>query len=107
MTRIRKSMMIDRTGQFPEGIGPPLAIAEQLEARRGTMSLSEFAQILTVSYFTIYKWVRELGLPATKIGGSYWIDPKLAARWWRDHSTAIAKPPASIRSRSARVANAG
>jgi hypothetical protein len=97
MTRIKNATMIDNTGQFPEGIGKALTIAEQLEAIKGTMSLSEFAEIVTKSYFTVYKWVRTADLPAKKITGSYWIDPVEAARWWRKQSTAITKPLPSVR----------
>ena len=64
-----------------------MTIIEQLENRRGTMRLSQFAQLLEVSYDTVYKWVRSCGLPATKIAGTYWIDPRMAAQWWRSHST--------------------
>jgi hypothetical protein len=63
------------------------SIAEQLEGRKGTMRLSHFANFLDVSYDTVYKWVRTCGLPATKIAGTYWIDPRVAARWWRQHCT--------------------
>jgi hypothetical protein len=62
-------------------------ITEQLEARRGTMRLSQFATMLEVSYDTVYKWVRSCNLPAKKIAGTYWIDPREAARWWREHCT--------------------
>jgi excisionase family DNA binding protein len=72
-----------------------MTIAEQLEAHKGCMTLSELAEALGVSYMTVYRWVRTAGLPAQKITGSYWVDPKLAARWWRDHSTSVAKAPVS------------
>jgi excisionase family DNA binding protein len=64
-----------------------MTVAEQLEARKGCMGLAELAEMLTISYDTVYKWVRECNLPATKVGGTYWIDPQLVARWWREHST--------------------
>ncbi len=64
-------------------------IVEQLEAHKGCMSLSELAEMLAVNYFTVYKWVRQYDLPATKIAGTYWIDPHLAARWWEQHSTVL------------------
>lgn len=73
-----------------------MTISEQLEAHKGCMTLTKLAEILAVSYDTVYKWARECGLPATKIAGTYWIDPQLVAHWWRDHST-IAKPPMRIR----------
>ena len=70
-----------------------MTIIEQLEARTGTMTLMDLATLLGVSYKTVYKWARMDGLPATKIGGTYWIDPQLAARWWSSHSTTAGKPP--------------
>ncbi len=69
-------------------------LAQQLEAHKGCMTLMDLKETLGVSYDTVYKWVRECSLPATKIAGTYWIDPQLAARWWREHSTTLAKPPA-------------
>lgn len=68
-----------------------MTISEQLEAQRGTMTLMALAVLLGVSYDTVYRWVHDSGLPAQKIRGSYWIDPHLAARWWREHAT-TAKP---------------
>jgi transposase-like protein len=81
-------------------------LAEQLEAHKGCMTLSALAGLFSISYDTVYKWVREYDLPATKIAGTYWVDPHLAARWWRNHSTTIQKPPAAVRRRQkvARVA---
>jgi len=70
-----------------------MTIPEQLEAQTGVMTLMALATLLGVSYKTVYKWVRTAGLPATKIGGTYWVDPQLAARWWASHSTTVAKPP--------------
>jgi len=67
-------------------------IPAQLEARRGTMTLTELAVMLGISYKTVYKWTRTCALPATKIAGTYWIDPVLVAGWWRNHSTALPKP---------------
>jgi len=63
------------------------------------MRLSRLAEMLTLNYCTIYEWVRRCNLPAFKVNGSYWIDPKLAARWWREHSTTSAKASASGRTR--------
>jgi hypothetical protein len=71
-------------------------LANQLEQRRGTMSLSEFAEFMKVCYQTAYRWVKEEQLPAAKVRGSYWLDPVLAARWWRERFVA-AKPPSVIR----------
>jgi excisionase family DNA binding protein len=82
-----------------------MTLAEQIEAHKGTMTLKALAEILGVSYDTTYKWVRKYGLPATKVGGTYWVDPELAANWWRNHSTTSAKPPASIRSGAAKVSH--
>jgi hypothetical protein len=100
--------MIDRTGQFPEGIGgKPLTIAEQLEKHRGVMPLSRFAAVVGISYDTAYNWIRECSLPAVKARGSYWIDGVEAAIWWRQHyTTAIAKPPAPRRTRPTKAAPA-
>jgi excisionase family DNA binding protein len=80
-----------------------MTIAEQLEAHKGTITLSKLAELLGVSYDTVYKWVRECGLPATKVAGTYWIDPQLVARWWNDHSTTLSKPP--VRKSPAKVAH--
>jgi excisionase family DNA binding protein len=71
-----------------------MTISEQLEAHKGCITLSELAEMLGVSYKTVYKWVRTAGLPAQKITGTYWVDPQLAARWWTNHSTSVAKPSA-------------
>lgn len=70
-----------------------MTISEQLEAKAGVMTLSELAEILGVHYQTVLKWVQIGGLPAQKITGSYWIDPQLAARWWRNHEVTSKKPP--------------
>jgi excisionase family DNA binding protein len=75
-------------------------IAEQLESHKGAMGLSELAEMLNVSYDTVYKWARGYGLPATKIAGTYWVDPVLAARWWLNHSTTVPNPPTYIRRRA-------
>lgn len=69
-----------------------MTIPEQLEAHKGAMTLSGLAEILGVHYQTVLKWVQAGGLPAQKITGSYWIDPQLAARWWRDHEVIPKKP---------------
>jgi predicted site-specific integrase-resolvase len=74
-------------------------IAEQLESRRGAMKLSEFAATMGVCYMTAYRWVRNAGLPATKIAGTHWVDPHKAAAWWRAHSMAVVKPPQTARRR--------
>jgi hypothetical protein len=80
-----------------------MTIAEQLEAHKGAMRLSRFAMVFAVSYDCAYDWVRKCDLPAMKINGTYWIDPRLAARWWCEHSTTIAKPPTTGRTRSTKA----
>jgi excisionase family DNA binding protein len=77
----------------------PKTISEQLEAHKGCMTLSELAEMLGVCHRTVKRWVQTARLPAQKIRGNYWIDPQLAARWWRDHEVTIAKPPARSPSR--------
>jgi hypothetical protein len=63
------------------------------------MRLSQLAVLLALSYDCVYDWVRTCDLPAAKINGTYWIDPQLAAQWWRDHSTVTAKAPVAARKR--------
>jgi Helix-turn-helix domain len=70
-----------------------MTISEQLEQQKGVMTLPAFAALLGVSYDTVKRWMRTAGLPAQKIRGTYWIDPQLAARWWRDHEVTSKKPP--------------
>jgi excisionase family DNA binding protein len=84
----RNGMPISETSLIPK------TISEQLEAYKGCMTLSELAEMLGVCHRTVKRWVQTAGLPAQKIRGTYWIDPTLAARWWRDHSTTVAKPSA-------------
>jgi len=50
-----------------------MTIAEQLEARKGLMTLVELAEMFGISYQLTCKWVRTADLPATKITGSYWM----------------------------------
>jgi hypothetical protein len=69
-----------------------MSIDEQLEAHRGAMRLSQFVAVPGVSYDCGYDWITKCGLPATKINGTYWIDPYEAARWWREHSTVLVSP---------------
>jgi excisionase family DNA binding protein len=82
-----------------------MMIAEQLEAQQGAVTLSKLAEILGVSYKTVYRWVRNNRLPATKIAGTHWVDPQEVAQWWRNHSTTVVKPPVAIRRRSTKVAD--
>lgn len=70
-----------------------MKIDKQLEAHKGALKLSGFAEILGVCYMTAYRWARYSGLPAVKIRGSYWVDPYEAALWWREHALSVPKPP--------------
>jgi excisionase family DNA binding protein len=81
----------------------PMTIAEQLESLKGVITLAALAELLGVSYKTVYKWARTSELPAQKIAGSYWVDPKLAARWWRNHATGYI--PKSVKSVTTKRAN--
>ena len=75
-----------------------MTIADQLKACKGIMKLPEFAEFMRVSYDTVYNWIRECGLPAQKIRGTYWIDPEYAARWWEEQQEInIPKPPGVVR----------
>jgi hypothetical protein len=92
-------------------LDPPkvlLTIAEQIEAHKGAMKLSTFAGIVGCSYDASYDWVTRCGCPATKVNGTYWLDPALAARWWREHSTpaVVTKPRPTGRVRPPKTAPA-
>jgi hypothetical protein len=76
-----------------------LDIAKQLESHRGAMKLPKFAEVMGVCYMTAFRWVRDDGLPTTKIGGTHWVDPHQAAAWWRAHSMIVVKPPRTVRQR--------
>lgn len=80
-----------------------MSIPEQLEQQKGAMTLMALAVLLGVSYKTTYRWAKYDGLPASRIGGTYWVDPHETARWWREHSIATSKPP--VKGRTAREAN--
>jgi hypothetical protein len=84
-----------------------MTIEEQLEAHTGAMRPSHLAMIFAVSYDAVYDWITKCGCPASKVNGSYWLDGRLVARWWRAHSTAIAnptKPPVTGRKHSIKAA---
>jgi hypothetical protein len=73
--------------------GKPLA--DQLAQHRGAMHLTKFAAFMGVSYDTALRWVKEEGFPAARIRTTYWVDPVLAAGWWRSRMV-TPKPPVSV-----------
>lgn len=64
-------------------------IASQIEARRSTLTVDEFAELLNVSDKTIYKAIDRGSLPAFHIGGAIRLDPKMTADWLRRQTTGL------------------
>jgi excisionase family DNA binding protein len=61
-------------------------IPTKLESTKGVLTVSQLAAIMDLSGKTIRKWMRRYGLPYTKVGSSYWLDPHSVAEWLRFHT---------------------
>jgi excisionase family DNA binding protein len=65
-----------------------MTIADQLAAAKGVLTVQQLAGRLGLSAKTVRKWITKYGLPYTKVGSSYWLDPHSVAEWLRVHTVA-------------------
>jgi len=63
-----------------------MTLADQLAATKGVLTVQQLAEWLGLSAKTVRKWINKYGLPYTKVGSSYWLDPHSVAEWLRVHT---------------------
>jgi excisionase family DNA binding protein len=63
-------------------------IAEQIAEKRSALSLQEFAQLVGISYRTVFDMASDGRLPVMRIGSSLRLDPKTTAEWVRERTSA-------------------
>jgi excisionase family DNA binding protein len=63
-----------------------MTLADQLAATKGVLTVQQVADRLGLSAKTVRKWINKYGLPHTKVGSSYWLDPHSVAEWLRGHT---------------------
>jgi excisionase family DNA binding protein len=62
---------------------PIETLIDVIAARKTALSFREFAEMLSMSYTTIWEMVVTGRLPAFKIGGAWRLDPQTTAAWLR------------------------
>ena len=60
-----------------------LNLIQQLEARRGTIKVSDLTELLGVDDKHIYRMAARGQIPSFRIGGSVRFDPQEVANWLR------------------------
>jgi len=63
-----------------------MTIADQIRSRKKALSVAEFAELLNISKFSVYKLVKR-GLPSIRMDGSIRLDPHTTADWLEAHTT--------------------
>jgi predicted DNA-binding transcriptional regulator AlpA len=64
-----------------------VTLADLIRSRKSGISVVEFAEIMGISKFSVYKLVKR-GLPAIHLpGGNLRLDPQLTGDWVDAHTT--------------------
>jgi hypothetical protein len=61
---------------------------------RGLQPLSDFAKDVRRHPEVVRRWIRLRGMPATKVGSDWYVDPLLARAWIDGGMKPLAPPPA-------------
>jgi predicted DNA-binding transcriptional regulator YafY len=76
-----------------------MTIPEQIEARKKALSVEDFAKMLDVSVWSVYRMIKKQGLPAMHLlSGIIRLDPATTAHWLRAQtSTKVARRSCPVR----------
>jgi excisionase family DNA binding protein len=61
-------------------------LVEIIAARTRAITLHEFADLMNMSYQTVWAMAKDRRLPVMRIGSSIRMDPKSTANWLRERS---------------------
>ena len=64
-----------------------MTVLETIEGNTKLITVQYLSTVSGIPRKSIYKNVESGSLPAYRIGGSIWIEPRDAAKWFRDHRT--------------------
>jgi hypothetical protein len=64
-----------------------LTIVETIETNTKLIRVAYLSDVSGISVKSIYKAIDSGSLSAYRIGGSIWLEPRDAAKWFRDHCT--------------------
>jgi excisionase family DNA binding protein len=71
-------------------------LADSLDTRTNALTVSEVAELLSISQRQVYKLAASNRIPSFKIGGSVRFDPSAFAAWLRQRMVPV--PVHSVRS---------
>jgi predicted DNA-binding transcriptional regulator AlpA len=62
-------------------------VVETIASNTKLITVAYLSDVSGIPRKTLYKHVKSGSLPSYQIGGAIWIEPRDAAKWFRDHST--------------------
>jgi excisionase family DNA binding protein len=64
-----------------------MTIAESIRSRKQALTVLEFAELMGTSKFSVYKLIKQRGLPSIRMGASIRLDPVQTSDWLEAHTT--------------------
>jgi hypothetical protein len=64
-----------------------LTVLETIETHAKLFRVAYLSEVTGISAKSIYKAIDSGSLAAYRLGGAIWIEPRAAAKWFKDHCT--------------------